>query len=202
MEKTKDTRNIHERIATARKQMKHPARSKTNAYKKYKYATLQDLYDSCLFQLLEEGVKLAHNTIIIEKEIWLRTSLTNIFDKSDFDESFSKMKLDLDPQEYGALETYYKKYHISGMLCLRSDFDGDDDGESLKGKNIEEKKSQAANKFINKEQGDIIFAQLENDGVLYEKLKTAFGINSVKELTSVNYKNAISFINVQKQNNN
>lgn len=186
---------FYEKLINARKEMKHPERSGVNSFKKYDYATLQDLYDSCLESLLKNGLMVIHQERWIGDNLCLVTKIIDSTSNEDI-ETISKLDPTLNIQEYGSILTYYKKYHLSGLLCLRTDYD--DDGESVQ---------EAQKKVISKAQAEDIANLLKGRKNVWNAISKKFSVNAISDIPTHQYK-AISayigrcIINEEKENGN
>lgn len=174
---------FYEKLINARKSMKHPERSGRNNFKKYDYATLQDLYDSCLEPLLKNGLMVVHQETWIEGNLCLVTKIID-GEIGEICETMSKLDPTLNIQEYGGVLTYFKKYHLSGLLCLRTDYD--DDGESVQ---------QAQKETITEEEAKNLADLLKGRKKLWDILSKKFGINAISEIPKHQYKAISAYIN-------
>lgn len=132
--------NLYQKLAKARSVMGKVERSGKNTFSKNKYTTLEDLYALCIDPLIEAGLYLYHEIVqedclkedgeqeLVGDEFYL---VTRIIDTDSLKSITSRHKLttSLDIQKQGAQITYYKRYHISSLLAIRSD--ADDDGVML-----------------------------------------------------------------------
>lgn len=139
---------VYKKLLEARKKMLKPARSGDNAFKKYKYITLEDIYNASLEFLFEEGLLMVHEKKYESKDMFLVTKIIDV-ESNEFIKSESLINTDMDAQGIGSQLTYFKKYDLGGLLALRTDFD--DDGESISGKKMkmEEKINEAEANELN-----------------------------------------------------
>jgi len=124
----KEIKQFKRKLIDARKKMIDLEKDGINDFKKYRYVTLQNYYDVCINHLLDEGLFITHLETISEGSPYIVTSIRDV-DSTETIESWTLLDKGLTIQNYGAALTYYKKYHISSLLCLR--VDNDDDAESV-----------------------------------------------------------------------
>lgn len=165
---------VYKKLLEARKKMLKPMRSADNAFKKYKYTTLEDIYNASLEFLFAEGLLMIHEKKYEGKDMFLITKIIDV-ESNEFIKSESLINTDMDAQGIGSQLTYFKKYDLGGLLALRTDFD--DDGESIIGKKV--KMIEKINIAQINELNDL-FGELSENEVkqVFKFLK----INDIKEL--------------------
>lgn len=119
------------KLLDARKKITNPKRGGKDSFKKRNYVTLQDLYDEVIPALLEESLLLINKKEFIDGNTFLKTQILDV-DSDDFIETSALLNSDLKIQEQGSELTYHSRYNLGCLLSVRTDFDGDDDGESIK----------------------------------------------------------------------
>lgn len=120
--------NIYKKLIEARKKMGKLDRSGKNTHRNSLYTTLEDIYKICIEPLLELGLYPNHEIVLENESLYIETKITDS-ESNESIKSRSRLNPNLDIQQQGAEITYYKRYHLTGLLSIRSDFD--DDGESL-----------------------------------------------------------------------
>ena len=155
--------NIYKKLIEVRKNIEKLERSGSNAHTKNKYSTLEDYYSASLEPLLKAGLWMYHKEVVEGEKTWLKTYIFDAETNTSV-ETQSILNVNVDVQKYGAQLTYYRRYHVSCLLCLRADFD--DDGESLKDTKMD-------NGYISQKQLNMFLAML-NKAENAEELETFY----------------------------
>ncbi len=120
--------SIKRRFLDAVKSMDSPKKSGYNNHQKYDYSTLSDMYKVIKPALYEQGLYLSQpceydaesNCVVIHTYIECPETGENL--------TYSQkipVGSKIDPKSIGAVETYGKKYAISGIFCLGGEEDLD-----------------------------------------------------------------------------
>jgi hypothetical protein len=186
---------FYKKLIKARKAMKHPSRGGKNKYKNHDYATLQDLYDSCLEPLLNEGLFVFHKEEAGEDGTRYLVTKIVCEDTEECCEASSKLDTSLDIQSYGGQYTYLKKYHLSGLLCLRTDTD--DDGEALQ---------QAQRETISHAEAEELKKRINGNKTVWNNISRTYDLKSISSIPRHKYKEIVThldraLINVKKEEN-
>ena len=180
-----DKKTFYQKLIDARKNISNPSRGGYESYKKRKYVTLQDLYDVALKPLMDNGLIIVHETEQSLEACWVTTKIVDVETEVSIS-SMSKINTTVGVQDVGSQLTYFKKYHLSGLLCLRCD--KDDDGESIK--NVKGPKAK-----LNKEQVVTVFEALSK--LNKDKQSMIFKSLGTTDLTTVDadrYDKLMAFI--------
>lgn len=188
---------VYKKLAIARKEMGKMERSKKNPRFNSSYTTLEDLYNVAIEPLLNNGLLAVHEKVYKDNKMYLVTKVIDI-DSSEYIFSESLINIDLDPQAVGSQLTYFKKYDLSGLLTLRSDFD-DDDGE------------RAVENIKRKEVEPISMRQIEWLKDLLDKLPEDeenkvlewCKVKGLEEITASKFQAVLNYLNkkIKEQNN-
>jgi len=178
---------VYKKLLEARKKMLKPLRSGDNAFKKYKYITLEDIYNASLEFLFDEGLLMIHEKKYEGKDMFLITKIIDV-ESNEYIKSESLINTDLDAQGIGSQLTYFKKYDLGGLLALRTDFD--DDGESISGKNV--KKVEKINDAQINELNDLLSELTQEE---QEKVFKFLKIGNIKELPKEKFESVKNQLN-------
>jgi hypothetical protein len=183
------TGNLFQKLAKARQKMERLERSGENTHLKYNYSTLEDIYSVCMMPLLEEGLIALHEQIYKDGQTFLITKIMDC-DSKEFIFAESIVNTQMNVQEIGKQLTYFKRYHLSGLLSIRADRD-DDDGESIKDKAIEPQ-------YITDSQYNFLMQLIDNKpnrDEIIGYLQNKYKISDLKKLPK---KDAAQIIDIQK----
>ncbi len=114
-------------LAKAQAEFQTPKRTKeamVTATRKYKYADLQDVYDSVREPLAKNGLAITHLTQEFAGQVELVTML--VHESGEFFRSIYPVKARAErPQEMGSAMTYARRYTVSALLGIASEEDDD-----------------------------------------------------------------------------
>lgn len=180
---------VYKKLAKARLVMDKVERSGKNQHLKSNYTTLEDIYNVCIKPLLEEGLVPVHEQVYKDGQLFLVTKIMDC-DNGTFIFAENVVNTQMNVQEIGKQLTYFKRYHLSGLLSLRADSD-DDDGESIKDKAIEPQ-------YITEAQYNFLMNLIDtksNKEEIIEYYQNKYKINDLREIPK---KDASRIIELQK----
>lgn len=163
-------------------------KDRTNPFTKSDYATLNSVMDVCRQPLLENGIWLTQYPVPVEPGyLGLVTKLTHA-ETGQWQASLLHMPLPkADPQGYGSAITYARRYALSAMLAIVTDYDDDangaqkDGGEKERPKRQQTRNAQAAHPVIPTKQPDepvphpVLASLPKLDGISYQLVNSNDG---------------------------
>lgn len=124
---SENIKEISGALAKAQAEFQTPKRTKeamVTATRKYKYADLQDVYDSVREPLAKNGLAITHLTQEFAGQVELVTML--VHESGEFFRSIYPVKARAErPQEMGSAMTYARRYTVSALLGIASEEDDD-----------------------------------------------------------------------------
>lgn len=129
---------ISEALVKAQSQFKPVNKDSENPFFKSSYADLSSILNSVMPVLTSNGLAVSQPMKVVDGITILCTRI--IHSSGEFLESEMILPPHADPQKYGSLITYYKRYQLQAMLGI-STSDEDDDANSV---------SQPQKEFANK----------------------------------------------------
>lgn len=120
---------LAEALAKAQAEMPVVPRSRTGQVgpRRYKYADISDILQIVVPVLAKHGIALTQPLATAEGHTVLRTELHGF---GEIIQSAMPIDVPADPQKFGSLLTYYRRYALSALVGVASD--EDDDGEATK----------------------------------------------------------------------
>ena len=129
MEKIKKELTLLQKIGEVQQSINKITKNKPGYNDRYKYFDINDLLDALNPQLKTQG-------LVVIQPITIRETVTGIVrdvlktivtDGKDSMEYNMLLPNNLDPQKIGSAITYYRRYSLQSLFCLRAK---DDDAES------------------------------------------------------------------------
>jgi len=184
--KMETKKTFKQKLLAARRKISNPKRGGTDAFKKRKYVTLQDLYDETIPALLEEGLILKNYKDFKNEKLVLITRIEDS-ESDEFIDTFAILNESLKIQEHGAELTYHCRYNLGCLLSIRTDYDCD--GESIKDVAVKPVAciTHAQVREISKK-----LTELKNGD--RSSIITAMGTGNLNEIKADKYKAIISLI--------
>jgi len=171
------------------------------------YASLEDLLEACMTQLLDNGIVLTQPAVTIEGRNFVMTQLTHM--SGEFMRAFTEIVVvkEMDPQKALAGQTYARRGGIESILSIPR---VDDDGNHGNGKRKQESGKRDiqnpitpddVNKFVEEVQGYITNDQREefknqyaDSALSVDQIKyifSALGIEDSKHIPADQYENLL-----------
>jgi hypothetical protein len=119
--------NVYAAFAAAQAEFKSPAQSGVNPHFNSRYSTLGDIFAATLPALNKHGLVFTQTGHTNETGITLVSRIVHA-ETTDYIESVLPLPMDPNPQKFGSLLSYLKRYAAAAMFAV---VDGmDDDGEA------------------------------------------------------------------------
>lgn len=118
-------KNISAALIRAKSNFKPVIKNKTNPFHKSKYANLDSILEAI-------GEALANEGLLLIQPIETGVLVTRIIhaESGELIESSIEIPAQADPQKYGSLLTYYRRFSLCSLLAIVAD--DDDDGNAAK----------------------------------------------------------------------
>jgi len=140
---TTASRNLSQRIEAARPNFKVIVKDKENTFFKNKYATLDGVIAAVQQALVDEGVRIATRTIMLDSGEFVIGVRLVVIDTEEYEESTFPLTVGK-PQEQGVAITYARRYALTAMLNLCTEDDNDGNLVAEKTERQAERKAEKA----------------------------------------------------------
>jgi hypothetical protein len=120
--------NISKSLVKFQSELKPAGKDSVNPFFKSNYLSLSGILDHVLPILTSNGLSIVQPMKILDGQTVLITKLIHI--SGEFIESEMILPSHSDPQKYGSLITYYKRYQLQALLGI-STSEEDTDGQDL-----------------------------------------------------------------------
>ena len=122
-------KNITAALIKAKSQFKPVSKNKVNPFHKSKYANLDSILDAIGDALNDNGLLLIQPIETLDNNSILFTRLIHA-ESGEIIESSMAIPNQNDPQKFGSLLTYYRRFSVCSLLAIVAD--DDDDGNAAK----------------------------------------------------------------------
>ena len=183
LQEAKAKKAFKRKLVDARKAIENPKRGGNNEFKKYKYVTLQDLYDAVIPALLDEGLMVRNFKDFVNERLVLKTVIEDC-DSDETIETFGVLNENLKIQDHGGELTYHSRYNLGCLLSIRTDYD--DDAQSIK----DIKPSEIINDFQSKQ----IKKLINGSKSIGQLIRDNFGYEKLSDIRKEDYQNIVLFI--------
>jgi hypothetical protein len=163
-------KEITKSLVAFQNQLKPVAFDAKNPFFKSQYLTLSGLLDACLPVLTKNNLAVTQTMKVDGEKVILKSILIHVSGESI--ESEMILPQVNDPQKYGSLITYYKRYQLQALLGV-SAAEEDDDGNSLstqKPQQPQEQKPIPSARLASQAQINALKKIFPNSEIIWEKL--------------------------------
>lgn len=198
--------SIYTKLLNVQNELKAP-KSQYNSFGKYKYRNCEDILEAVKPLCLKEGVTLIlSDTIELIGERYYVKATATLFDETEnmsvsaYAREDETQKGMASSQITGATSSYARKYALNGLFNIDDTKDSDSMDNQDKGNskplkpetNAEEKTRVAAeNKLIDSSKVAMLEKELNRTGVKETQILKKYKIFALKELTVINWNDAI-----------
>lgn len=187
-----ENQSFFQRVHAFQQDVDAIAKDATNPFFKSKYFDINSLIEAIKPHLATHRLTIAQPLNIVEGKQALLTMLMDA-DSDAVMQSAMFIPDQPDPQKFGALITYYRRYALQSMLLLAAE---DDDGNTAKpkGETRETYKGPLQGKVTEKQVG-LINVLLKKYGMPREDFKKKYVVTSLNDLTKDQASKAIDELN-------
>jgi hypothetical protein len=120
---------ISQALVKFQSQLKPVAKEAENPFFKSSYADLSSILKAVMPVLTSNGLAVIQPLKVVEDKVVLMTKL--IHESGETIESEMVLPHNADPQKYGSLLTYYKRYQLQALLGINTETDDDCNSVSI-----------------------------------------------------------------------
>jgi len=189
---------LYAKLATIQQELNVP-KNQWNDYGNYKYRSCEDILEGLkpLLKKVNAAIRISDEIVQIGERYYVKATATlvDLEDESKITntayarEDLTKKGMDAS-QITGSTSSYARKYALNGLFCIDDVKDSDsNDNQGDEQQKAEEQQKQIAVQKISDVKVKALISRCESDGVDTKNILKLYKVNSLAELTELQFKN-------------